>query len=220
MVVALVYAFDTCLDRVQLLKKYYTSRGYEVKSVTSNFSHRKKAVYDPSTDVVIPVREYHKNLSLDRILSHKQFAKGARKALCEIQPDLVHCIIPCNSLVKEMSKYKKEHGDAKIIYDIIDLWPESMPIEKYKDLLPFKIWKNTRDKYLSSGDVIFCECDLFKQYLRCGKVLYWSIDRDCLPMSPDLKEDELQFCYLGSKNNIIDISMITAFLRECSILKK
>ena len=41
MVVALVYAFDTCLDRVQLLKKYYTSRGYEVKSVTSNFSHRK-----------------------------------------------------------------------------------------------------------------------------------------------------------------------------------
>ena len=119
MVVALVYAFDTCLDRVQLLKKYYTSRGHEVKSVTSNFSHRKKAVYDPSTDVVIPVREYHKNLSLDRILSHKQFAKGARKALCEIQPDLVHCIIPCNSLVKEMSKYKKEHGDVKIIYDIM-----------------------------------------------------------------------------------------------------
>ena len=115
MVVALVYAFDTCLDRVQLLKKYYTSRGYEVKSVTSNFSHRKKTVYDPSSDVVIPVREYHQNLSLDRILSHKQFAKGARKALRDIQPDLVHCIIPCNSLVKEMSKYKKEHGDVKIM---------------------------------------------------------------------------------------------------------
>lgn len=34
MVVVLVYAFDTCLDRVQLLKNYYTSRGYEVKGMT------------------------------------------------------------------------------------------------------------------------------------------------------------------------------------------
>lgn len=82
----------------------------KLKVLLQIFRIEKKAVYDPSTDVVIPVREYHKNLSLDRILSHKQFAKGARKALCEIQPDLVHCIIPCNSLVKEMSNIKKNMG--------------------------------------------------------------------------------------------------------------
>ena len=31
MVVALVYAFDTCLDRIHLLKKYYTSKGFDVE---------------------------------------------------------------------------------------------------------------------------------------------------------------------------------------------
>jgi len=64
--------------------------------------------------------------------------------------------IPCNTLVKEMAKYKKKHHNVKVMYDIIDLWPESMPIDRYKGLLPFKIWKNNRDKYLSSGDVVFC----------------------------------------------------------------
>ena len=220
MVVALVYAFDTCLDRIHLLKKYYTSKGFDVVSVTSNFSHRKKAVYQAEADVVIPVREYHKNLSADRILSHIEFSKKARKAMEDIQPDLIHCIIPCNTLVKEMAKYKKKHHNVKVMYDIIDLWPESMPIDRYKGLLPFKIWKNNRDKYLSSGDVVFCECELFKKYVHCGNVLYWAIDRECLPMNPYLSEDELQFCYLGSINNIIDIPRITAFLRECSAHKK
>ena len=220
MVVVLVYAFDTCLDRVQLLKNYYTSRGYEVKGMTSNFSHRKKAVYNADADAVIPVREYHKNLSVDRILSHMEFAKKARQAMEDIQPDLIHCIVPCNSLVKEMAKYKKKHHNVKVAFDIIDLWPESMPIERYEWMLPFKIWKNRRDKYLSSGDYVFCECELFKQYVHCGNVLYWSIDKDCMPMNPDLEQDELQFCYLGSINNIIDIPMITSFLRECSQQKK
>ncbi len=220
MVVALVYAFDTCLDRIHLLKKYYTSKGFDVVSVTSNFSHRKKAVYQAEADVVIPVREYHKNLSADRILSHIEFSKKARKAMEDIQPDLIHCIIPCNTLVKEMAKYKKKHHNVKVMYDIIDLWPESMPIDRYKGLLPFKIWKNNRDKYLSSGDVVFCECELFKKYVHCGNVLYWAIDRECLPMNPYLSENELQFCYLGSINNIIDIPRITAFLRECSVHKK
>ena len=90
MVVALVYAFDTCLDRIHLLKKYYTSKGFDVVSVTSNFSHRKKAVYQAKADVVISVREYHKNLSADRILSHIEFSKKARKAMEDIQPDLIH----------------------------------------------------------------------------------------------------------------------------------
>lgn len=220
MVVVLVYAFDTCLDRVQLLKNYYTSRGYEVKGMTSNFSHRKKAVYNADADAVIPVREYHKNLSVDRILSHMEFAKKARQAMEDIQPDLIHCIVPCNSLVKEMAKYKKKHHNVKVAFDIIDLWPESMPIERYEWMLPFKIWKNRRDKYLSSGDYVFCECELFKQYVHCGNVLYWSIDKDCMPMNPDLDQDELQFCYLGSINNIIDIPMISSFLRECSQQKK
>ena len=71
-----------------------------------------------------------------------------------------------------MAKYKKKHHNVKVMYDIIDLWPESMPIDRYKGLLPFKIWKNNRDKYLSSGDVVFCECELFKKYVHCGKRVF------------------------------------------------
>ena len=220
MLVTLVYAFDTCLDRINLLKKYYTSKGFTVCTITSDFSHRKKMKYQPVADVVIPVREYHKNLSIERIQSHIEFSKQAEKEMERIHPDLIHCIVPCNTLVKTMSKYKKKNPKVKLVFDIIDLWPESMPIERFEWMPPFKIWKNNRDKYLNNGDVVFCECELFKKYIHRGNVLYWTIDQDCLPIHPDLKEDELQFCYLGSINNIIDIDLIVSFLRCCTVYKK
>ena len=218
MLATIVYAFPS--HRTELLKEYYTSKGFEVKTITSDFSHRSKTYVKPDADTIIHVREYHKNLSVDRLLSHIEFSKGARKACESLNPDIIHCLVPCNSLVKELSKLKKRNNNMKLVFDIIDLWPESMPIKRFKGFFPFKIWKNLRDKYLKFADVVFCECELYKQYIHRGKVLYWTNGQNCLEMNPELKEDEISFCYLGSMNNIIDIDLITRFLEACSKRKK
>ena len=81
-----------------------------------------------------------------------------------MNPDLIHCLIPCNSLTKEMAIYKKNH-DCTLIFDVIDLWPETMPISKFKDKFPFTLWRNLRDDYLQYGDKVFVECDLYKDVL-------------------------------------------------------
>lgn len=50
----------------------------------------------------------------------------------------------------------------KLVFDFIDMWPESMPGEKLHRTLPFLYWKNLRDKSLRYADHIFSECNLYR----------------------------------------------------------
>ena len=106
-----------------------------------------------------------------------------------------------------LTNFKKHFGASCILYPDV--------------LKNFCIEKNMDGVYMIPSSVHeFLLLVLDKKYVNCGNVLYWAIDRECLPMNPYLSENELQFCYLGSINNIIDIPRITAFLRECSVHKK
>ena len=220
MKVVIICAFDTYFDRLKLLKEYYGKK-HEVTVISSNFSHRKKSVFHSELcDIHIPVKEYHKNLSVDRLISHYQFSQKTYKILKQINPDIIHALIPANSLVKYLSKYKKEFG-AKLYLDIIDLWPETLPVGNIKNHFPITMWRDIRDKYLGDADVVFTECQLFQTVLKKENdprfhTLYWS--RKERPLEPNyfFEPDQRRFCYLGSINNIIDIDLIVAFLKECN----
>lgn len=224
MKVAIVCAFDTYFDRVKLLKKYYQGRGLDVIVITSNFSHRKKEYYvNSEADIIVKVKSYQKNLSFSRLFSHYEFSIKSEKEIEKVKPDYIHALIPCNSLVRELVKYKKRNS-VKLIFDIIDLWPETIPVSFFKQVPPFKIWKNMRDKYLDEGDIVFTECNLFQEILH--KVydpkyvtLYWSKMEKPIK-SKYKKTDGFKFCYLGSINNIIDIKLIIKFLAICNKQKK
>lgn len=76
MKVAIISTFDTFFDRVDLLKEYYQDKGLEVTVITSDYSHRLKEKYQNNkADIQLSVRPYNKNLSIDRLRSHDQFAK-------------------------------------------------------------------------------------------------------------------------------------------------
>lgn len=224
--VGIVCAFDTYFDRVKLLKEYYESNGNSVLVFGSNFSHRKKTkVNYELIDVEVDTRPYYKNLSISRMYSHYTFSRDVIKRLEKEEIEAIHVLIPCNSLVKFVAEYKKNHQDVKVIFDIIDLWPETMPISKFKDVFPFTVWKNLRDNDLDCADLVLTECYLFQEVL--GKTnnpkyrtLYWA--RSEIPMQRhlNLKQDELRFCYLGSMNNIIDIGFIENLLSECAKYRK
>ena len=131
--VAIVCAFDTYFDRVRMLRTYFEQKQDEVCVVTSDFSHRNKQSmkYLSGADHLVHAFPYSKNLSIQRLFSHYMLARNMKKKLEEIRPDVIYCLVPANSLAKMMAQYKREHPEVKLYFDVIDLWPEAMPIEKY-----------------------------------------------------------------------------------------
>lgn len=225
MKIVIVCTFDTCFDRVNLLRFYYQARNNEVIVITSDFSHRNKKKYvNKNAEILINVKPYQKNLSFDRLQSHYGFAKKVENELMRLNPDLIHAFIPANSLAKFLTLYKRSNPSVRLIYDIIDLWPETLPINRFKHLFPFTIWKNLRDKYIEDADIIFTECEYYQNILNKETnfkyhTLYWSKQDDILDSKFVYDDSEIVFCYLGSINNIIDIDLIVRFLHECKKYK-
>ena len=89
------------------------------------------------------------------------------KEINEYKPDLVYCIVPPNSLVKEIGRYKNKNKKVKIIYDIYDMWPESFPYKSKNAIvnLAFKKWASLRDKYINYADLLIAVSQKEKEEL-------------------------------------------------------
>lgn len=221
---------DNYLARAQVLADFYHSKQESTLILTPDFSHSHKTPITDREEGVFYLhhRRYQKNLSWQRIYGHMEFAKLARKTIEEIAPKRIHCLVPANSLARQMDKYKKHHPEVELILDINDLWPESLPIPGFDYTPPALIWRMIRNRHLQRADYLFCECELFadileKQTGMKPAVLYWSradADTDINPayQGPLYKHSRpvLSLCYLGSVNNIIDLEYMKEFLSRLS----
>lgn len=223
----IVNCFDTYEDRVNLVHEFLKCKGYDTTVIQSDFRHFKKIHRtDQKEDFVfVNSKPYYKNLSVARLSSHYKFAQDAFKIVENIKPDLLYVFIPPNSLAKFAHKYKQKNKDIKLIFDLIDLWPETMPIGKAKMFPPFTLWSSMRDKSLKCADFVITECDLYQNVL--GDVLkgvntetVYLAKKDVDVISnPELSENEIHLCYLGSINNIIDIPKIKEIIKVINEIK-
>lgn len=216
--------------RIKYVKKALEECGYDVEVYSSDYEHMKKAYVDNFEMGInyIHVPAYKKNLSFSRLYSHYVFAHSARKILEKNEYDLVYCVVPPNSIVSEIGKYKQKNKNVKFIADVFDMWPETFPSGRAKKILamPFNIWRGFRDKRLYCADVLLSECDLFKNRLEeinpnlpC-KTLYLCRSRKInKPMCENKNDNALDFVYLGSVNNIIDIDFIEEFVKRACLLR-
>ena len=222
MKVAIVTCFESNEERVNYIYDACLSRGYNVEAISSDFSHIRKEKRDSSTDRIklLEAKPYKKNLSIERMLSHHQFAKNVFSLLESNKPDLLWLIAPANSLIAEADKYKRRHPDVKIIADIIDMWPESLPISINKNLFPLNLWKNLRSRHLKCADHVVTECDMYHEILSNeykGQIdtIYWARDNEDVVNNPEPADDKLNLIYIGSINNIIDSSKISDVIARC-----
>ena len=227
--VAIINCFDTYQQRVDMIYRFFGGMGHNAKIYTSNFLHSKKKYRENNEDdvVMISVRRYQKNLSLARMYSHMKFAEDVYSCLRKSEVDLIWVLIPPNSLVKQIYQYKERRPDVKVVIDIIDLWPETMPIpDKLKKTVMFEWWKKLRENFLGCADHIVTECDLYRQKIpqRYQNIkvstLYLARAFHDYAAGADLPNDKLALCYLGSINNIIDIDVICSLIREIRKYKK
>ena len=202
----------------------YVKKGYDVIYVTSDFDHMTKKRYcfnEYKNSKQLHVISYKKNLSISRILSHLMFSYKKFYMLLACKPELVYVEVPNNSLVKSSAKYKKINN-AEIIVDVFDMWPESMPV-KTKNMIVnwgFDIWRNFRNKNLKFADQIWIECDYYRELLSAQKInlpmetKYLKLKNAETSIEMKVSEEEIDLCYLGSINNIIDISLIEKIVSE------
>ena len=216
--------------RIKYVERMLIEKGYNVLIISADFDHRNKTVYSEYRKnlELLHVPPYYKNLSIARIRSHKEFAKKVQRRLYELNPDLVYCSAPPNFLFKYVSKYKRDKQTTRLIYELGDLWPETLPLRKILKSLAGPIlitWSRLRDRNIGFADYVIYECQMFKDVVSKAhlnvpcSVIYLS--KEDYYKGNYIVEDNLtgplRFAYVGSINNIIDIDLITEIMKRiCS----
>ncbi len=225
--VIIVNASTSIEPRTDMAAEYFRSRGAEVLYLGSDLVHIGKRRRTSKEGMrLIPTLFYRRNISIRRLLSHWLFSRDAlRIMLKEPEADLLWLSVPHNSNAAIGPKYQKRFPKARMVVDITDLWPETMPFSG-TGRFPFTLWSGIRDRALAKADLVLLECRLFERVL--GRrldgvphaVMPWlKQDRPWNSAFEDasyrLPDDEVRLCYLGSVNNIIDtdclLSVVEAF---------
>ena len=141
MKICIIHCFDTYEHRVDLLHDYFKAKGTEVTVITSDYMHfEKRKRTDKKEDFhYIKAIPYASNLSLTRLWSHLRLSKNIFAKIESKEYDLLWVLIPPNCFVRDAAIYKRKYRETKLVFDVIDMWPETMPIAKFKDLPPFYI---------------------------------------------------------------------------------
>ena len=209
---AIITCFESNEERTSFVIEALKQRDYETIGVSTDYSHIRKEKRTDRKDPYIQIETipYKKNLSVSRLLSHRDFAKKAFQYLDTFDPELIWVCIPANTLISEARKYKDRHPNAKIIIDVIDMWPESMPIGLFKKTFPFRIWRGIRKNSINCADTLVTECNYYIEILKNeykGNIIaiHWARDNKIEDYPLDLPKDKLSLAYIGSINNIIDI---------------
>ncbi len=223
----LVSCFNYYDIRLKFVEQYLQSKGYETTYITSNFDHISKRFYtiDRRNTVQIHARAYVKNLSAARMLSHFLWSRDVFKKVEKIEPDLLFVMLPPNSLAKHASKYRKT-TNSRLIFDVYDLWPETYPLSRNLLLkVSFWFWRRMRDRFLKEADIVTTECDLFREKLSMPlrgvrtRTLYPALEDTGVSKKALWDDKTIHIAYLGSINNIIDTSLISALIHELSLYK-
>ena len=207
--------------RFKYVRSILEERGFQVKLVFSNFDHVEKEYvsYEDSNVIQIQVPSYQKNISVKRLYSHTIFSNKLKKVLTTEKPNLIIADIPPNTIGRSVAWYKGQNKECKVIFDILDLWPESFSKSKVLEV-PFWFWKRIRTSALPKADYVTLECGYYKRFL--AENLKEGGHSTLYLCKPPLKErldfshqeEVLSFCYLGSMNNIINIPDIVRLLKD------
>ena len=225
--VTIVDCFDTWEHRVDLLLKILMEEGHSVKVLISNFCHitKLRRLEKKNNFKFFFAASYKKNISVKRIYSHIQISRDMFTWVekHEKDIDMLWVLAPPNSFVKDAATIKRKHQHIKLIIDLIDLWPESMPLGLIKQLPMCYAWQMIRDRNLKYADMVVTECDLYRHVLGRrlsgikSETLYLAREDKGYKPELNLPENKIALCYLGSINNIIDIATIEKLIKTISV---
>lgn len=122
----------TSNSRFRELATILGERGASVELVTSSFRHatKKQRGYEDGSELPYKLTQidepgYKKNLTFQRLLSHRRMGKNLSKYLeGRKAPDVILCALPSLDVGKAIANFSFQH-DVPLIWDVQDLWPEA-----------------------------------------------------------------------------------------------
>ena len=230
--------------RADIVAGFFKGHGFNVDMLLSDFDHRAKKKRVLASDMYscgitrtyINTRPYSKNISPGRLIYHHDFAKKAYRLINKAEAyDILYVMLPGNSLAPAAVRISKEKG-SKLIFDLIDMWPESLPVSGISWTPPIAYWRKLRDDNINKADCIITECRLYQKRLKLDPAktvtMYWAKtenknaeaaaaavskpDPDTVVQRASNKAAEggdIRIAYLGSINNVIDIPLIAEILK-------
>jgi len=136
--VTIISSFNVNDHRVELLQDGLSREGHRVTVLLLDFRHTQKCrrTNGPKGAELLPARPYYHNFSLGRIRSHIRFSEDAMARVGELHPDVLWVLVPPNSLIKAAALCKEQRPELKLVQDVIDLWPETMPVAGFSHTPP------------------------------------------------------------------------------------
>lgn len=233
----IISCFNWYFARIEPIREELLVKGYDVTVLISDFDHINKCRYASTISECeyIHVIGYKKNLSLQRIFSHLEFGRKVNSRINAIKPALIYVLLPPNNIARYCTKYKKKYFGTKLFVDVIDMWPESMPIGLLGRTAVASLWKKWRTNCIDIADHIFTECDMYRTKLsldtdRCSTLYLFK--NQCLEEQEQVRKaisertvrnpriNVVKFAYVGSMNNIIDIPTISHIIMSFISLGK
>jgi len=163
------------IDKIENARPYlaykFFRNNYDTKVIYSEFSHTFKKYIKYEDEHFIPIKTlgYKRNISFSRILSHIIFALKIKGIIKKEKPDLIYVAIPPNAAAYSVIKIADKNKKTKVIIDIVDIWPETLPIpivcKRYFNFFVGWFWKYLRNYALKRADYIICQSNYFKQKL-------------------------------------------------------
>ena len=123
----------------------------------ANWNHIKKEKFTLAANHrihKIEVPKYNKNISLDRIFSHIVFSVKLFFKKEIMTSKIIICSVPTNLAIIPLLLIKLIKPKTRIIIDIVDIWPEAIPLNKNTKKIFNKYLenlKNTTDILLPKG---------------------------------------------------------------------
>src|SRR4030095_10800123 len=154
---------DLSNSRANTMFKMFKEDRHECKVLYSLYDHYMRSDKEYNNEDWIPIKTIHykKNLSIRRMLSHIFFAINTMKNIQKNKPDILYIAIPPNSPALIGAMLAKRLG-IRVITDIIDMWPEALPVSKRLKKLIFPmllVWRFLRDQAIKNSDAVIFECD-------------------------------------------------------------
>ena len=213
---------DVELSRSNMAYRYFVSRDFETVALYSTFSHslKKFRLFDNPNFIPLQTISYSSSLSLRRIFSYLIFAFRVFLYLRRNKADVVYVNLPPNILT--LAVFFGCTRGARIIVDIIDLWPESFPhngsmIVKLGLKIASFLSRPIRNHAIQKSDYCIAESSLFFESLKLvnkkkSTVIHLKKFKISKPMMN--KVDEIfSIIYLGNIGNIYDFESLLQIIK-------
>lgn len=188
----------------------------EVTIASSNFDHIcKRIIPDAANDIVrLPVRPYRENISVTRLLSYWDFARNLQSSALIANSGIVYVCVPDYISALAILRMKRS-GCFRLIIDVVDLWPEALPLPPlFNGLMKGTIGvviKKLRQRLFNGVDLVLVQSRYFLSKLGgdCGHYGFLPMcfsatgQRDYVWGGRSISK-EIRILFLGSMNSITD----------------